>query len=93
MNESLLATNTNEQMGPSGKPKLAGEELAALKQKLREQSKKIKGMVRFRLREMGESALLQTETESRVPLFLTDLQHLIMYSQVGNKVHYLIDVF
>lgn len=70
-------------MGPSGKPKLIGEELSVLKQKLREQSKKIKAMVTFRLREMGEIAQLKTEPESRVPLFLADVQHLIMYSQVG----------
>lgn len=83
---STQTTNTDEngvQMGPSGKPKLIGDEYSVLKQKLREQSKKIKGMVTFRLREMGEIAQLKTDTESRVPLFLTDVQHLIMYSQVS----------
>lgn len=72
-------------MGPSGKPKLEGEDFILLKQKLREQSKKIKGMVVLRLREMGENASLKTEPESRVPLFLTDIQHLITYSQVKNS--------
>lgn len=84
-NPSLVQVNTDVQMGSSGKPKLSGEEFAALKQRLKEQSKKIKSMVTFRLREVGETAQLKTEADSRVPLFLADIQHLIMYSQVSKK--------
>lgn len=70
-------------IGPSGKPLLEGEDYKKLKQLLRERSNKMKVIPRFHLREMGENASLQKDLESRVPLFLSDIQHLIMYSQIG----------
>lgn len=42
----------------------------------------------FRLRDFGESASLSVEFDSRVPLFISDVQHLIMYSQIGHHSPY-----
>lgn len=42
----------------------------------------------FRLREFGEAANITVEMENRIPLFLADIQHLIMYSQLGPYAPY-----
>ncbi|RZC33045.1 RNA exonuclease NEF-sp, partial [Asbolus verrucosus] len=76
------------ELGPSGKPKLSGLELQELKRMLRERTKKLRQQPVFKLREMGVNASLETEIENRVPLFLSDLQHLIMYSQLGHHSPY-----
>ncbi|XP_044747378.1 RNA exonuclease 5 [Coccinella septempunctata] len=76
------------EIGPSGKVKLSGEEFLALKKKLREHTTKMRQHPNFRLREIGDNASLKTETESRIPLFLSDVQHLILYSQIGVHAPY-----
>ncbi|XP_050309747.1 RNA exonuclease 5 isoform X2 [Anthonomus grandis grandis] len=70
-------------LGSSGKPKLFGEELMELKKMLREKSNKIKNAPKFWLRDMGEKASLAVPLDNRCPLFVSDIQHLLMYSQVG----------
>ncbi|KAJ8958109.1 hypothetical protein NQ318_006038 [Aromia moschata] len=69
--------------GPSGKPKIYGDQLAELKRMLRERTKKIRSVPQFRLRELGENASLKVDINDRIPMFLSDLQHLLMYSQIG----------
>lgn len=69
--------------GPSGKLKIHGDELAELKKMLRERTKKIRSLPQFRLRELGESASLNVNINDRIPMFLSDIQHLLMYSQIG----------
>ncbi|XP_041987387.1 RNA exonuclease 5 [Aricia agestis] len=39
---------------------------------------------KFRLKTVGENASLNTDTEARVPLTLTDIQHLLLHSLLGN---------
>lgn len=85
---SLPDNNSPVEIGRSGKPKLEGEEYLQLKQKLKDNAMRAKLLVLFRLRDMGESASLDVDAENRVPLFITDLQHLIMYSQVGHHSPY-----
>lgn len=50
---------------------------------LREKTKHKRGQPQFRLRDFGDNASLKVNIDERVPLFLSDLQHLIMYSQLG----------
>lgn len=50
---------------------------------LRERTKKIRSLPQFRLRELGESASLNVDINDRIPMFLSDIQHLLMYSQIG----------
>lgn len=71
------------ELGPSGKPKIHGEDLAELKKMLREKTKKIRNLPQFRLRELGENASLKVDLNDRIPMFLSDIQHLLMYSQIG----------
>ncbi|CAH0547861.1 unnamed protein product [Brassicogethes aeneus] len=70
-------------LGPSGKPKLNGAEFSELKKMLRNKTNRIRQQPCFRLRDMGENASVALDLELRMPLFLSDLQHLIMYSQIG----------
>lgn len=43
---------------------------------------------RFRLKGMGNCASLTVKEEERTPLFLTDIQHLLMYSMLGHHSPY-----
>lgn len=76
------------EIGRSGKPKVYGEEFLKLKKLLREQTNKMRAQPSFRLREMGEAACLSADLENRVPLFLSDIQHLLLYSQIGHHSPY-----
>lgn len=67
---------------------LTGYELQELKKMLRERTSKLRQQPIFRLREMGENASVKTDLDNRVPLFLSDIQHLIMYSQIGHHSPY-----
>lgn len=72
-----------QEIGYSGKPKVYGEEFLALKQALREKSKKIRMQPKLLLRDIGENASITVGLDDRVPLFVSDIQHLLMVSQIG----------
>lgn len=76
------------EVGPSGKSKLEGEEFLELKKMLREKTQKLRSCPQIRLRELGLNASLAVELDNRIPLFFSDLQHLIMYSQLGPHAPY-----
>lgn len=76
------------ELGPSGQTKLTGDEFKELKKMLREKTNKLRQQPIFRLREMGQNASIDTSLENRVPLFISDIQHLIMYSQLGHHSPY-----
>lgn len=72
--------------GVNKKPRLAGEEYVKLKQELRERKKILKNIPRFRLKAVGENASLNDTIghDERIPIFLADVQHLLMYSLLGH---------
>lgn len=72
------------------KPRLSGDEYLKLKQELRERKKKLKTIPRFHLKVAGESASLtiNVKSENRVPIFLSDIQHLLLYSLHGHHSPY-----
>ncbi|XP_069701462.1 uncharacterized protein Rexo5 isoform X2 [Periplaneta americana] len=74
--------------GPSGKVQLSGDEFAQLKRELRERKNRLKCIPRFRLKEVGEWASLTVKEDERTPLFLTDIQHLLMCSMLGHHSPY-----
>ncbi|CAH1130783.1 unnamed protein product [Ceutorhynchus assimilis] len=76
------------EVGPSGKPILSGKDYQELKKMLREKTSKITKCPKFWLRDLGENALLRHPLENRCPLFLSDIQHLLMYSQLGVHAPY-----
>lgn len=55
---------------------------------LRETTKKKRNLPQLRLRDIGENASLSVKLEERIPMFLSDFQHLIMYSQIGPHCPY-----
>lgn len=55
---------------------------------LRETTKKKRNLPQLRLRDIGENASLSVTLDERVPMFLSDFQHLIMYSQIGPHCPY-----
>ncbi|CAD1480429.1 unnamed protein product [Heterotrigona itama] len=73
------------------KPRLSGDDYLKLKQKLRERKKKLKTMPRFRLKTVGENASLtiNVKSENRIPIFFSDIQHLLLYSLCGHHSPYM----
>ncbi|XP_014215920.1 RNA exonuclease 5 isoform X1 [Copidosoma floridanum] len=73
------------------KPRLSGNSLKALKEKLRRQKKNFLKIPRFRLLGVGECANISVNVQDRIPIFLKDIQHLLLYCVMGNKSPYLPD--
>lgn len=64
-------------------------ELSEMK-KMLQKRKHAKNHASFRLREMGEVAAVQHDTiDNIVPLFVTDLQNMLAFSQIGAQSFYL----
>ncbi|KOC64497.1 Putative RNA exonuclease NEF-sp [Habropoda laboriosa] len=73
------------------KPRLSRDEYLKLKQELRERKKKLKIIPRLYLKPAGKSASLSinVKSEDRVPIFLSDVQHLLLYSLHGHHSPYM----
>ncbi|KZC04664.1 Putative RNA exonuclease NEF-sp [Dufourea novaeangliae] len=73
------------------KPRLSGDEYLKLKQELRERKKALKAIPRFHLKAVGESASISIniKSENRIPIFLSDVQHLLLYSLHGHHSPYM----
>ena len=54
----------------------------------RERKKLLTQQPKFSLKSVGENALLSVEKERRIPLFMSDLQSLMLYCTVGGKTPY-----
>lgn len=76
----------------SKKPRLSGEEYERLKEELRERRQRLKAIPRICLKKIGEDAALNMDENDndngRIPLFLSDIQHLLLYSLIGNRSPY-----
>ncbi|XP_058797392.1 RNA exonuclease 5 [Phymastichus coffea] len=75
------------------KSRLSGEEFIKLKESLRERKKRFSIIPRLRLLSAGENASLTVNVDSqdRIPIFLNDVQHLLMYSMLGHHATYVPD--
>ena len=74
---------------PAKKPLLEGEEYEELKKRLRERKKALSCNPIFRLKTVGEEALMHRK--SRVPLFMSDIQvgfNLILWNFSTVKSHW-----
>ena len=62
-----------------------------MREELRERRQRLKVIPRLRLKEVGENASLKPDNckKDRIPMFLSDIQHLLLYSLVGNRSPYL----
>lgn len=66
------------------------DEYIKLKQELRKRKKKLQAIPRINLKAVGENATLDiANMKSRIPIFLSDIQHLLLYSLLGHHSPYL----
>jgi len=72
----------------SDKPLLEGEEYENLRKRLRERKKALSCLPLFRMKSVGEDASISLSQSQRVPLFMSDIQHLITFCMVGDRAPY-----
>ncbi|XP_030372533.1 small RNA degrading nuclease 5 isoform X2 [Scaptodrosophila lebanonensis] len=64
---------------------LTEEQYKSLSAELRRRKRELEDMPGLRLREMGQRASLETPQDVRTPIFLTDIQHLLMSALIGRN--------
>lgn len=64
---------------------LSQEQYKTLSAELRRRKRQLEDVPGLRLREMGQRASLETPQHARTPIFLTDIQHLLMSALIGQK--------
>ena len=64
---------------------LSEEQYKQLKRDLNERKRQLENIPSLRLREFGQRSLLCVKDDERTPIFLTDIQHLVMSALLGNK--------
>ncbi|XP_053955513.1 RNA exonuclease 5 [Anastrepha ludens] len=64
---------------------LTEEQYKDLRRQLRQRKREIEAVPILRLREFGQRALLEMPQDQRTPIFLTDIQHLLMSALIGKK--------
>lgn len=62
---------------------ITNDQYNELKLSLRDRKRKLQNCAVFHLRESGQRALLEVEQNSRTPIFLSDIQHLLMFLLIG----------
>ncbi|XP_073843559.1 RNA exonuclease 5 [Musca autumnalis] len=75
----------NETTEEMDKVKLTEDQYKQLQKELRERKRALESVPYLRLRESGEKALLVYKDTERRPIFLTDIQHLVMSALLGKK--------
>lgn len=84
--ENLIICDSKEQSeGSEKKPLLEGEEYEALKRRLKERKKALQALPQFSLKSVGHEAEISMHESFRTPLFMKDLQHLLLYALMGSK--------
>jgi len=78
--------NKTENGRLSDKPLLEGEEYEKLRQRLKERKKALQCNPDFRLKTVGEMACV--DRDKRTPLFMSDIQHLLLYCICGDRAPY-----
>ena len=85
-NELVTKYSSNSAVAVTDKPLLEGEEYEELKKRLRERKKALSCTPGFRLKLVGQDASLSLS--KRIPLFMSDLQHLLTYCMLGDRASY-----
>ena len=84
--ENLKSCNSKEKSEDTEKkPFLEGEEYEALKRRLKERKKALQALPQFSLKSVGHEAEISMHESYRTPLFMKDLQHLLLYALMGSK--------
>lgn len=82
MSETSSDVTDTEEMQ---KLNLTEEQYKQLRKELRDRKRALENIPHLRLRESGEKALLIVNEKKRRPIFLTDIQHLVMSALLGKK--------
>lgn len=82
-------TNNDEPTTKKSKPieqlsTLSDEDYSQLKKELNSKRRELKNVPKLRLKLFGDNASLAIPSIDRTPIFLTDVQHLIMYGLFGS---------
>ncbi|XP_004520216.1 small RNA degrading nuclease 5 [Ceratitis capitata] len=64
---------------------LTAEQYKELRRQLRQRKRELENVPILRLREFGQRASLEIPQGQRTPIFLTDIQHLLMSALIGKK--------
>ena len=74
-----------ERPSESTLPRLEGEDYEALRKRLRDRKKALQSIPAFNLKSVGLDASLDFPPEIRKPLYVRDLQTLLLYSMLGHQ--------
>lgn len=88
MSEEKVGEDTDISSGQEDELKqlnLSQDQYKQLKKELRERKRQLENIPSIRLREFGQRALLTVKDDERTPIFLTDVQHLVMSALLGKK--------
>ncbi|EDV51158.2 small RNA degrading nuclease 5 [Drosophila erecta] len=87
--EPVAKKSRNHEAGGDSLPQeigsLSEDQYKQLSAELRRRKRELENVPALRLREMGQRASLETPQEARTPIFLTDIQNLIMCALIGQK--------
>lgn len=72
----------------SDKPPLEGDEYAALKERLKLRKKMLKSLPNFSLKHLGEDASVELPVEMRTPIMMNDVQQLLSFMIMGDRMPY-----
>eukprot|EP00088_Acartia_fossae_P023898 TRINITY_DN24874_c0_g1_i1.p1 TRINITY_DN24874_c0_g1~~TRINITY_DN24874_c0_g1_i1.p1 ORF type:complete len:615 (+),score=100.32 TRINITY_DN24874_c0_g1_i1:33-1877(+) len=86
--DNAAITNSCDAGNEEAKPQVYGQEYMEIKQRLRERKKMLQNLPNFRLKSVGEEALLSIAKHHRVPLFMSDIQALLTFCVCGDKTPY-----
>ena len=83
VDEKIKDEESKDDIVQEKKPRLEGQALLELRQRLRQRKKMFKLMPDFRLKPIGLDARLEINSDLRKRLTMKDLQNLLLYSILG----------
>ena len=85
VDETIKDDEAKDDVVQEKKPRLEGQALLELRQRLRQRKKMYKLMPDFRLKPIGLDARLEIASDIRKRLTMKDLQNLLLYSILGTR--------
>ena len=85
VDETIKGDEAKDNIVQEKKPRLEGQALLELRQRLRQRKKMFKLMPDFRLKPIGLDARLEIASDLRKRLTMKDLQNLLLYSILGTR--------
>ena len=85
VDETIKDEEAKDDIVQEKKPRLEGQALLELRQRLRQRKKMFKLMPDFRLKPIGLDARLEIASDLRKRLTMKDLQNLLLYSILGTR--------